>query len=133
MVEASFWHLLAAGAATLAIGFVWYHPGVFGGAWARLANVQPETERATGPLTRSATIALLAGMLVAFVMNYFGMAWGVFDWLGGLELAFWCWIGFVVPTSLNTVLWEQRPFKLYLINSAYWLVSFIAIALILLF
>ncbi len=79
-----------------------------------------------------AFFGLLASMLTAYVMNYFGIAWGVFDVIGAIELGFWCWIGFVATTMLSTVLWEQKSFKLYLINAGYSLVSFIAMATILL-
>ena len=79
-----------------------------------------------------AFLALLAGMLLAWVMNYVAIAFGIYDWVGAIfELALWCWLGFVVPTMLGMVLWEQKPVKLYLINVLYWLVSFIAMALIL--
>ena len=34
-------------------------------------------------------------------------------------------------TADGTILWEQRPLKLYFINVSYWLVSFMIMALIL--
>ena len=62
-------------------------------------------------------------------MSYFAIAWGVFDVIGAIELGFWSWVGFVAPTMLGVVLWEQKPIKLYLINALYWLVAFVAIAI----
>ncbi len=99
----------------------------------RLANVTPEmAERGKKMMPLSVVISLCGSMLIAYVMNYVGIAFHIFDWVGAVfELALWCWLGFVVPTSLGTVLWEQRPFKLYLINTLYWLVTFIVMALIL--
>jgi hypothetical protein len=70
-------------------------------------------------------------MLVAYVMNHFGIAWGVFDWIGAVELAFWCWLGFVAPTMLGMVLWEMKPIKYYAMVAGYWLVAFIMMAVIL--
>jgi hypothetical protein len=81
------------------------------------------------PLTM--VLALLASMLAAYVMSYFGIAWGVYDWIGAIELGFWCWIGFAAPALLGSVLWEQKPFRLYLINSLYWLVTLVVMAIIL--
>jgi len=57
----------------------------------------------------------------------------IYDWIGAVELGIWSWIGFVAPAMLGQVLWEQKPFSLYLINAGYWLVSFIAMAIVLLF
>ncbi|OGG53544.1 hypothetical protein A3H16_02125 [Candidatus Kaiserbacteria bacterium RIFCSPLOWO2_12_FULL_53_8] len=133
MVEVTFWPILAAGTASVLIGWVWYHPKVFGSVWMRLNNVTPEqVERGKKRMPLYAFVALLASMLVAWVMNYVGIAFGIYDWVGAVfELALWSWLGFVVPTLLGQVLWEQKPIKLYLINVLYWLVSFVVMALIL--
>lgn len=134
MIEVDFFSVLSAGIVSLVIGFVWYHPSVFGGAWTRLTNLSPEqVERGKKRMPIMAFFGLLASMLAAYVMNYFGIAWGVFDIIGAIELAFWCWLGFVVPSMLGMVLWEQKSLKLYFINSVYWLVAFIAMAIVLLF
>jgi hypothetical protein len=70
-------------------------------------------------------------MVAAYVMSYFGIAWDVFDWIGAVELGFWCWLGFAAVPMLGMVLWEMKPFKQYAIISGFWLVSFIAMAVIL--
>src|SRR3989344_1440004 len=129
----TFWPIVAAGVASVLIGWVWYHPRVFGTIWMRLANVTPEmAERGKKMMPLSVILSLAGSMLIAYVMNYVGIAFHIFDWVGAVfELALWCWLGFVVPTSLGTILWEQRPFKLYLINTLYWLATLIVMALIL--
>ena len=124
MTEVSFLPILLAGIVSFILGYAWYHPRVFGGVWMRLANVTPESvERGKRQMSISAPVALLGSMLVAYVMSYFGIAWGVYDIIGAIELGFWCWLGFVAPTMLGQVLWEHRPFTLYLLNALYWLVS----------
>lgn len=134
MYEVAFFPILAAGIAAVVIGFFWYHPRVFGAAWMRLAGVTPEmAERGKRRMVPYTILSLLAAMTVAYVINYFGIAWGVYDWIGALELAFWLWIGFVIPTSLGTVLWDHKPVKLYFINTFYWLLALAAMALVLVF
>jgi len=134
MFEVAFLPILFAGVVSVVIGFVWYHPKVFGSAWVRLTNLSPEAvETGKKRMPLMAFFGLVASMLAAYVMNYFGVAWGVYDVIGAIELGFWCWIGFVAPTMLGIVLWEQKSFKLYLINVLYWLVSFIAMAIVLVF
>ncbi len=114
------------------IGYVWYHPRVFGSVWMRAANLSPQAaEAGKKKMLPMAFAGLLASMVVAYVLNYFGIAWGVFDWIGGVELGIWSWIGFVAPTMLGSLLWEQKPFKYYAINTGYWLVSFVVMAVIL--
>lgn len=128
------WSLLIAGVVSVGIAFAWYHPKVFGTAWMRMTGVTPEmAERGKKRMPLMAFLALLSSIVVAYVMSYFALAWGVFDWIGAVELAFWCWVGFAAPPLLGQYLWEQKPFKLYLINAGFWLVSFIAISLIVLY
>lgn len=134
MFGVDFLSILVAGAASVAIAFVWYHPKIFGGAWLRLVALSPEAaEKGKRRMPLSAFFALLSGMLVAYVMSYFGLAWGVYDWVGAIELGFWCWVGFTAPTMLGRVLWEQKPLRLFFIDALFWLVAFVAIALVLVF
>ncbi len=99
-----------------------------------MCNITPEmAEASKKKAPQTAIVALLASMIVAYVMNYFGIAWGVFDWIGALQLGFWTWAGFTAPPMLGMVLWEHKPVRYYLIVSLYWLVSFMVMALILLF
>ena len=132
MFEVTFLPILVAGIANVILGMVWFNPRVFGTAWMANINMTPEmAEKGKKQMPIMAGIAFLAAMVVAYVMNYFGIAWGVFDWIGAIELGFWSWVGFVAPTMLGMVLWEMKPIKYYAIVSGFWLVSFIMIAVIL--
>ena len=134
MYEVSFLSILAAGLASAILGFFWYHPRVFGAAWMRLAGVTPEmAERGKRRMVPYTLAALLSAMVIAYVMNYFGIAWGVYDWIGALELGFWSWAGFTAPAMLSMVLWEHTSIKLYFINAIYWLLAFMLMAVILVF
>jgi hypothetical protein len=132
MYEVALWPVLAAGIANVVVGFIWYNPKVFGAAWMRLSNISPETaERGKKMMPVMAFFGFLASVVAAYVMNHFGIAWGVFDWIGGIELGFWIWLGFAAPVLLGVVLWEGKSFKLFLINAGYWLVAFIVMGVIL--
>ena len=132
MTVVTIWPLVVAAIANVAIGMIWYHPKFFGSIWMRLSNITPEmAEKAKRMMPLYSLAAFLAGMVAAYVMNYFGIAWGVYDIVGAVELGFWCWAGFVAPTMLGQVLWDHRPFTVYLINASYWLVSFVVMAVIL--
>ena len=130
MFEVTFLSILGAGVAAVLIGMVWYHPIVFGSAWMRMSNITPEmAERGKKRMPLMMLIGLMAAMLAAWVMNHVGILLGVYDVVDAVVLGFWCWMGFVAPTMLGMVLWEQKPFKLYLINALYWLVAFVAMAI----
>ena len=132
MFEPTFLPILFAGIVSAIIGFVWYHPRVFGTMWMRHSGITPETlERGKKRMPVMALIALLASMLSAYVLNRFGIAQGVFDVSGAIGLALISWVGFVAPALLGTVLWEQKPIQYYLINALYWLVAIIAMSIVL--
>lgn len=131
MIFVSAWAILIAAAAVSVIGMVWYHPSVFGSVWMRLANVTPETaERTRRTMALRMIVGLLAAMLMTYVLSYFSAAWGVFDVVGAVELAFWVWAGFVLPPMLGMVLWEGKSVKLYIINTLYWLVAMVTMSVI---
>jgi hypothetical protein len=129
MIDPMLGAVLASGLFAVLIGMIWYHPMVFGTAWARMSGLTPEMqEHRKRRMPIMAFIAFLAAMLLAYVMTYVSAAWGFYDWLGGLQLGFWCWLGFVATTMLGSVLWEMKPFKLYLINVLYWLITMLIMA-----
>ena len=118
-----------AGLSAVIIAYVWYLPSLFGTAWIRMSGITPEmAERGKKRMPLMILFGLLSAMLVAYVMSYVSSAWGFYDWIGAVELGFWCWVGFVAPTMLGMVLWEQKPFSLYLINVLYWLVAMLVMA-----
>ncbi len=132
MYEVTLWPVLAAGIANLIIGFIWYHRSVLGTTWMQLAGLsaaQMEAGKKKMPLMM--IVAVFAAVVMAYVMAHFGIAWGVFDVIGAIELAFWLWIGFVVPVTLGVVLWEGKSVKLFFINAGYWLVSMVVASVIL--
>lgn len=129
----SFTATLVAGIVSLFIGYLWYHPRLFGARWMRSVNVTPEMANARGSDTwMRALIALIASMVAAYAIAIVGMIVGVHEWTGALVVAFGVWLGFLAPTMLTTALWERRPRALFFIDSFFWLVSFCAMALTLL-
>ncbi len=126
--------IVASGVAALLIGMIWYHPMVFGGVWARILGMTPEMmAKGKRRMPITALIGLLAAMFIAYVMSYVSAAWGFYDWYGGFQLGFWCWAGFVAPVLLGSVLWELKPFRFFLINASYWLVTFLVMAQLIVF
>jgi hypothetical protein len=133
MIAISLVPIIAAGVASVILGWIWFHPKLFGTAY--MAGMTPEMQaQGKKRMPISVICTLLASMLVAWVMAFVGNALNEFvDVIGAIELGVWLWLGFIAPSMLGSVLWEQKSFKLYLINSLYWLVNLIVIAIVLLF
>lgn len=129
MLDPTLGAVIASGFAAVLIGMIWYHPKVFGSVWARLSGMTPEMqERGKKRMPIMGFFGFLAACLVAYVMTYVSAAWGFYDSVGGVQLGIWIWLGFVAPTMLGQVLWEQKPFRLYLINALYWLLTLLVMA-----
>jgi hypothetical protein len=134
MYDVSFLPILAAGIANVIIAMIWFHPKVFGARWMQEINTTPAmVEHGKRTMNRNAFIALLAGMLAAYVMDYFGQAYGVADVWGAIQLGFWSWLGFTAVPMLGMVLWEQKSVRYYAIVSGGWLVSLVVMSLVLYF
>lgn len=70
-------------------------------------------------------VAFGASLLTAYVLAHFVRYAGARNLADGLKTGFWAFVGFSLTTTLATVLFEGRPFGLYLINGGYNLVGFL--------
>ncbi len=134
MFEVNLLAVLVAAVVNMAIGMAWYNPKLFGTSWMKMVGLTPEMgEMGKKKMPLHAFLGLVAAFVMAYVLNHFGIAWGVFDWIGAVELAFWVWLGFLMPVLLGPALWEMKPWKLVVINASYWLVALIASSSVLMF
>lgn len=132
MFEVTLIPVLAAALASVVFAFIWYHDMVFGKTFKQSLNLTPEqTARGMKRMPLMSFFAFLASIVAAYVLNYFGIAWGVYDWVGAIELGIWVWLGFVAPAMLGMVLWEMKSFKYFLVVSGYWLFAFVLMAVVL--
>lgn len=77
------------------------------------------------------SIYFISLVLMAWALSYavvFAGAYGVMD---AIRLGFYLWVGFGIPATIGSVLWERKPWKYYGINVGYLLVAFLAGTIIL--
>ena len=134
MIEVSYVAVLAATVVGFVVGFVWYHPSVFGTMWMKLSGISPSAaEAGKKNMVQSMVLGFVGTAITAYVLAHFATVWGAQDFMGALQLAFWVWLGFQMPIHLGSVLWEQKSWNLFALNAAYWLVGTIAMAGVLVF
>ena len=51
--------------------------------------------------------------------------------VAGMTAGFWLWMGFIATVKLGGVLWEGKPWTLYGLDVAYYLVSLLVMSSIL--
>ncbi|MDP3402949.1 MAG: DUF1761 domain-containing protein [bacterium] len=132
----NYWAVLVATAAAIILGTVWYGP-LFGKQWKRIVGISigeitPTVKRS---MIKSYTIVALTTFVMGFVLAHalsfaseITQAEGV---LASVTTAIWVWLGFMVPPTISSVLWEHRPWKYWFITSGYYLVSLVIMSVIL--
>jgi hypothetical protein len=150
-MEINFLALLVAAVSTLIIGFVWYHPKIFGTIWMKEAGITEEK-------MKGANMVLIFGMsvfyafLIAMTLQFLTVhQWGAISMVGGnIETAkpsftefmndygnefrtfkhgalhgFIAGLFFALPIIGTNALYERRSWKYTLVCGGYWTISFI--------
>jgi hypothetical protein len=128
-IEPNFWAILVAAVVKFFIGMIWYAPPVFGTTWMKLTQCTPEKFKAR--MGKIFAGDLIGNFVMAFVLTLFVRGLGATSALQGASVGFHCWLGFVAVVTLTFMLYEQRPFKLFLINNGFQLISLMAMGAIL--
>lgn len=120
--------MLAAAAASVALGFLWYGP-LFGDAFARYTGMDDlsagEVEQARRDAAPGYAVSLLGtamGALVVAVLLSWAYPAGGFRPAPafGAVLGLAGWLGFYVPGTLTSVFFEGRPLGLWALGAGYW-------------
>ena len=103
------------------LGGLWYSPLLFGNKFIQLINWTPEQLRQieSESHAKELVIAFVMSFLLVYILAHFVQYTKATNAFGGIQTAFWLWLGFVVTTHVPTVIFEQRSFGLFAINVAY--------------
>jgi len=129
-MSVNLWSVLVAAIATMAIGFLWYSPILFARPWMVLMGYDPDDKAKLAEMQKGAGklygISFVASLVAAFVLSkiIFGLA--INSALYGLKVGFAVWLGFVATVQLTDSLFSKKPAKLFLINTGYQLVCYLA-------
>jgi uncharacterized protein DUF1761 len=117
-------NFVALAVATLAkifLGALWYSPVLFAEPWMELVNCTPEQMKAAMP---KALLADVIGTFIqAFVLVHAVHYAGANSIGMGAAVGFLNWLGFIAVTTLAITIYEKKPFKLFLINNGFQLLS----------
>jgi len=125
------WELIVASLSTFVIGFFWYGNLLFGKTWQKLAGLSDE-DIAKGNMALIYGLAFVLNFVAALFISMFteiAMMLGTSAFLAGLFAVVLC-IGFVATSVGVNFLFSRKPFKLYLIDVGYMVVSFFVMGVI---
>ena len=131
--------VLASGVAAMILGSLWYGP-LFGKQWIALMGFDQQKvaemqAKGMQAMWKNYALMFVGALIMAYVLAHglvFGNAYlGTGGISGGLQGAFWYWLGFIAPVTLGVVLWDGKPWKLWFLNAGYYLVLLLVMSIIL--
>ncbi|HEY4326611.1 MAG TPA: DUF1761 domain-containing protein [Mucilaginibacter sp.] len=128
-VPVNYLAVAVAAVASYIIAAIWYG-AIFSKVWMRLTGI---TEMKPAPM--NIILVLISSFVMAYVLHHsivFGDAYlKVSGITGGLEGAFFLWLGYIATVTLCTKLYEKKPWGLWLLDNGFWLISLSVMAVIL--
>ena len=145
----NFLALLLAAISTLAVGFIWYHPKVFGTIWMKESGVTEETMKSSNMIALFA-MSILYAFLISFILHFLvihqtgaiaatvaiknvdpSVLKNYLDAYGdtyrtykhGALHGFMTGIFFALPIIGVNALYERKSWKYVLIAGGYWVVA----------
>ena len=129
------WAVLVCAVATMVAGFVWYSPALFANPWMKLMGMDPNDKAKIAEMQKSAgpsyAMSMVASILTAFVLGKIISVAGAATAVDGLKIGMVVWLGFVTTVQFTNALFSRQRNKLYLINTGYQLVCYLAMGAIL--
>ena len=115
------------------LGALWYSPLLFARPFIALKGWTPEQVAALQAQSHAGEIgaAFISSLVLAYVLAHFVKFTGAETVRTGMLTGFWLFLGFVLTTNLETVIFEGRPLGLYLINNGYHLVGLLGMGALL--
>ena len=139
MVDVNYLAVLAGALSNMVIGFLWFGP-LFGKQWIGLMGFDPakaeemKTQAKAKGMGKYYAGAFVGALVMSYVLahsiEFAGFYMLVDGVKAGLSTGFWMWLGFIVPVTLSSVIWEGKSWKLWMFNLAYWLVALLAMGAI---
>lgn len=115
--------VFAGGIISFLLGALWYSK-LFARQWmAEMKMSEEELRKQNKPINYFSSFIL--GLISSFILANIIMYLEIHTLIEGIEIAILCWIGFTGATSYAQNMFAGKSQKLWMINSGYYLISFI--------
>ncbi len=127
--------VFVAAVASFVIGFMFHGP-LLGKWWMKLANIHPTGKEKLSDMIPQMVKNLLANLVCAYILAMFIYVTASYynnvgNIIGGMGIALWAWLGFLVTSTSMDVIWMGKSKNLWLFEIVASLVSFLAMGAIL--
>jgi len=148
MVQINFWAIFVAALIPLLMGFIWYHPRLFGKSW--MEEVGLTEDKMKGSMIGAFVFSIILSMLMALFLQFITIhQFGALGMVGGNEMnanpsyhafmkdygsayrsfghgalhSFMAGFLFVFPLTAINAMFERKSWKYTMITSAYWTIT----------
>jgi heme/copper-type cytochrome/quinol oxidase subunit 2 len=128
MLRMNYLAVIVAAVAAFVASLVWY--AIFGNAWMELRGIDSATAADTGTPAWTMLFVVIQSLVVAFMLAYFVVHFGVVDWRGAVRLGALVWV-FPAMILLGSVVHENVRLMLAAIHAGDWLVKILLMTVIL--
>lgn len=115
------WAMLVAAIIRMAVGAVWFSPIAFVEPWQKIIGLTPDQMKSGMP--RAIAADAVGSLLMAFVLAHSVVYAQATTLALGAAVGFANWLGYVAVVQFTGVLYEQRPIKLFFLQSGFNLVA----------
>lgn len=129
--------VVVAGAISMAIGFLWYSPAVFGKQWMKEKGLTSESlKKAQKEMGKLYALSFVVSLITAYVLSHvMTLSENFFHYpmlSTGMITAFWMWVGFMMPVQITaTIFSEKKNWNLFGIDTGYQLLSLLGMGVVL--
>jgi hypothetical protein len=127
--DVNWWAVLLAALVSMVVGSIWYSKLLFGEIWMKAIGKKMDDMKANGgPGYAFTTVSALvqAFILANIVRDVFATTA-----TDGLVLGLMLWLGFVAASTISDTVFSGRPWKLWQINTVYYMVVLVINSIIL--
>lgn len=122
---------IVAAIVNMILGAIWFARPVFGKRWmAGLGKSDAEMQDMMKGAGKAYGVSFLGSLLLAAILTTFLAMTGADTVTSALEVSFLVWLGFVLTTSLPSVLFEKRAPAVFGITSGYTFIAFLLMGVV---
>lgn len=128
MISVNYLAILVAAIIQVAIGSLWYGP-LFGKPWMKLIGMTDQhmqdakAKGMGGSYAMMAVGALVMNWVLATFITSAEAHYQLWTASYGIHIALLLWLGFILPITMGSMLWEGKSWKLWFLNAGYYLVT----------
>lgn len=135
-ISVNYFSVIVAAVASMALGFLWYSPVLFGKPWMKLMGYnEADLKREQKSMGKYYLVSFVLSLVTAYVLSHvMNLSLNFFDYprlQTGLTSGFWMWLGFIMPVQATNTIFSDKKWALFGINTGYQLATLLIMGVVL--